>query len=205
MRKRRQEVILVSSGAIALGRRHLGVSPGKLKLEESQAAAAVGQIRLAHAYKEILEAREITVAQILSDPGRHRATPPLSECPRDLEYAARLGRGAGDQRERYRCDRGDPLWRQRPAGGAGGANDRRGLPGAAVGYRRAVYSEPATRTRTRQFISRVLDITPAIEAMAGGSGSEWERAACRPRSRPRRSRWAQDAICASPREPMRIP
>src|SRR6202041_985257 len=64
-RKRGQEVILVSSGAIALGRRHLGVGPGKLKLEESQAAAAVGQIRLAHAYKEILEAREITVAQIL--------------------------------------------------------------------------------------------------------------------------------------------
>ena len=65
MRKRQQEVILVSSGAIALGRRHLAVSPGKLKLEESQAAAAVGQIRLAHAYKEILEAHEITVAQIL--------------------------------------------------------------------------------------------------------------------------------------------
>ena len=65
MRKRQQEVILVSSGAIALGRRHLGVSSGKLKLEESQAAAAVGQIRLAHAYKEILEARDITVAQIL--------------------------------------------------------------------------------------------------------------------------------------------
>src|SRR6202522_576177 len=65
LRRRRQEVILVSSGAIALGRRHLGLSPGKLKLEESQAAAAVGQIRLAHAYKEILEAHEITVAQIL--------------------------------------------------------------------------------------------------------------------------------------------
>ena len=65
MRKRHQEVILVSSGAIALGRRHLGLDPGKLKLEESQAAAAVGQIRLAHAYKEILESHEITVAQIL--------------------------------------------------------------------------------------------------------------------------------------------
>ncbi len=49
MRRRDQEVILVSSGAIALGRRHLGLQ-GKLKLEESQAAAAVGQIRLAHAY-----------------------------------------------------------------------------------------------------------------------------------------------------------
>ena len=51
LRKRGQEVILVSSGAIALGRRHLGLNAGKLRLEESQAAAAVGQIRLAHAYK----------------------------------------------------------------------------------------------------------------------------------------------------------
>ena len=42
LRKRGQDVILVSSGAIALGRRHLGLANGKLRLEESQAAAAVG-------------------------------------------------------------------------------------------------------------------------------------------------------------------
>ncbi|HVC02010.1 MAG TPA: glutamate 5-kinase [Steroidobacteraceae bacterium] len=65
LRKRGQEVLLVSSGAIALGRRHLGLPAGKLKLEESQAAAAVGQIRLAHAYKELLDAHAITVAQVL--------------------------------------------------------------------------------------------------------------------------------------------
>jgi len=65
LRERGQDVILVSSGAIALGRRHLGLNPGKLRLEESQAAAAVGQIRLAHAYKELLEVHDITVAQIL--------------------------------------------------------------------------------------------------------------------------------------------
>lgn len=64
-RKRGQEVILVSSGAIALGRRGLGLQPGVLRLEESQAAAAVGQIRLAHAYKELLEDRGFAVAQIL--------------------------------------------------------------------------------------------------------------------------------------------
>jgi glutamate 5-kinase len=51
LRSRGQEVVLVSSGAIALGRRQLGLAPGKLRLEESQAAAAVGQIRLAHAWK----------------------------------------------------------------------------------------------------------------------------------------------------------
>jgi Amino acid kinase family len=65
LRKRGQEVILVSSGAIALGRRHLKLPTGPLRLEESQAAAAVGQIRLAHSYKELLEASDITVAQVL--------------------------------------------------------------------------------------------------------------------------------------------
>jgi len=59
------EVILVSSGAIAVGRRHLGLTRGKLKLEESQAAAATGQIRLAHAYLEALARHDITVAQVL--------------------------------------------------------------------------------------------------------------------------------------------
>ncbi len=65
LRRRGQEVVLVSSGAIALGRRHLGLPPGRLRLEESQAAAAVGQIRLAHAWKEVLEAHGIAVAQVL--------------------------------------------------------------------------------------------------------------------------------------------
>jgi glutamate 5-kinase len=58
-------VILVSSGAIAVGRRHLGLSGSRLRLEEKQAAAATGQIRLAHAYQEALARHRITVAQIL--------------------------------------------------------------------------------------------------------------------------------------------
>jgi glutamate 5-kinase len=62
---RGQQVIVVSSGAIALGRRHLGLAKGKLRLDESQAAAAVGQIRLAKAWQEILEDRGLAVAQIL--------------------------------------------------------------------------------------------------------------------------------------------
>jgi glutamate 5-kinase len=65
LRERGQEVVLVSSGAVALGRRHLGLPPGPVRLEESQAAAAVGQIRLAHAWKEVLEHRGFTVAQVL--------------------------------------------------------------------------------------------------------------------------------------------
>ncbi len=59
------EVVLVSSGAIRLGRTHLKLTAGSLKLEESQAAAATGQIQLAHAYQAALARHGITVAQVL--------------------------------------------------------------------------------------------------------------------------------------------
>jgi glutamate 5-kinase len=62
---RGQQVIVVSSGAIAMGRRHLKLPAGRLRLEESQAAAAVGQIRLARAWAEILDARGLATAQVL--------------------------------------------------------------------------------------------------------------------------------------------
>ncbi len=64
-RDRGQEVIVVSSGAIAIGRRHLELAENRLRLEEKQAAAATGQIRLAHAYQEALARHGLTVAQIL--------------------------------------------------------------------------------------------------------------------------------------------
>jgi glutamate 5-kinase len=76
-RARGQDVVLVSSGAIAVGRRHLGLAGRTLRLEEKQAAAATGQIRLAHAYLESLARHAIGVAQILLTPddteqrGRH--------------------------------------------------------------------------------------------------------------------------------------
>ncbi|MDH5797591.1 MAG: glutamate 5-kinase [Paracoccaceae bacterium] len=59
------DVILVSSGSIALGRGVLGLPSGTLSLEQSQAAAAVGQIRLARAYEEVLAPHDITAAQVL--------------------------------------------------------------------------------------------------------------------------------------------
>ncbi len=64
-RARGQEVIVVSSGTIALGRHQLGLTATALRLEDSQAAAATGQIRLAHAYQEALARHGILVAQIL--------------------------------------------------------------------------------------------------------------------------------------------
>src|SRR5665213_737209 len=65
LKKPGADVILVSSGAIAMGRRTLGLSKGKLKLDQSQAAAAVGQIALAHAWATALAARSVVAAQVL--------------------------------------------------------------------------------------------------------------------------------------------
>lgn len=59
------DVVLVSSGSIALGRGVLGLPGTALALEQSQAAAAVGQIRLARAYEEALTPHGITTAQVL--------------------------------------------------------------------------------------------------------------------------------------------
>jgi glutamate 5-kinase len=64
-REEGKSVVLVSSGAIALGRRVLGLKPGALRLEESQAAAAVGQVKLAEAWADSLASENIVAAQIL--------------------------------------------------------------------------------------------------------------------------------------------
>ncbi|RVT96822.1 glutamate 5-kinase [Rhodovarius crocodyli] len=60
-----KEVVLVSSGAVALARRALGLTKRVLKLEEKQAAAAVGQIRLAGAWQQALSAHGMNAAQVL--------------------------------------------------------------------------------------------------------------------------------------------
>ena len=68
LRARGVEVIVVSSGAVALARRTLGLTRRRLRLEEKQAAASVGQIRLAGAWAEVLAARGLTAAQLLLTP-----------------------------------------------------------------------------------------------------------------------------------------
>ena len=64
-RRRGADVVLVSSGSIALGRRVLNLPAGALSLEQAQAAAAVGQIRLARAYEEALAPHGVATAQVL--------------------------------------------------------------------------------------------------------------------------------------------
>jgi glutamate 5-kinase len=65
LKREGKQVVLVSSGAIALGRRALKLKPGALRLEESQAAAAAGQVRLAGAWADALKADGIIAAQVL--------------------------------------------------------------------------------------------------------------------------------------------
>ncbi len=65
LHKEKRDIIVVSSGAIALGRSVLKLAPGALKLEDSQAAAAVGQIALARTWSEVLGRHGITASQIL--------------------------------------------------------------------------------------------------------------------------------------------
>ena len=62
------EVVIVSSGAVAVGRNELKMGRAALKLEEKQAAAAAGQIKLAHAYQETLASHKLRVAHILLTP-----------------------------------------------------------------------------------------------------------------------------------------
>ena len=65
LKKQNKDVILVSSGAVAIGRTHLGLQQGTLKLEEKQACAAVGQILLAQAYQTVFTPHALTCGQIL--------------------------------------------------------------------------------------------------------------------------------------------
>jgi glutamate 5-kinase len=172
LRRRGQGVILVSSGAIALGRRHLGFKPGALKLEESQAAAAVGQIRLAHAYKELLETHEVTVAQVLltlEDSERRRR---YLNARATLESLLALGAlpviNENDTVATAEIRYGD--------------NDRLAARVAQMTGAECLvllsdvdglYSADPNKEPHAQFIREVRDITPAIEAMAGRPTSQF--------------------------------
>jgi glutamate 5-kinase len=62
------QVVLISSGSIALGRQHLSLPAGDIKLPEKQAAAAIGQVELAQLWSNALQAHDMRTAQILLAP-----------------------------------------------------------------------------------------------------------------------------------------
>jgi glutamate 5-kinase len=170
VRRGGQELVVVSSGAIALGRGPLQLAAGRLRLEESQAAAAVGQIRLAHAWTEVLEQTGLTVAQVL------------------------LTLGDTEQRRRYLNARGT-LFTLLRLGAVPVINENDTVATAEIRYgdndRLAarvaqmlsadclvllsdvdgLYSADPARDAGATLIQQVARITPEIEAMAGGVSS----------------------------------
>ena len=171
LRARGQEVVLVSSGAIALGRRELGLAGGKPRLEEKQAAAAVGQIRLAHAWKEVLEQRGFKVAQVLLTLGDTEERRRYLNARNTLTTLLRLGAvpviNENDTVATAEIRYGD--------------NDRLAARVAQMVSADCVvllsdvdglYTADPTRDATAQFIAEVPRITAGIEAMAGGSASD---------------------------------
>jgi glutamate 5-kinase len=171
MRARGQEVVIVSSGAIALGRRQLGLAPGKLKLEESQAAAAVGQIRLAHAWKEVLEQHDCAVAQVLLTLGDTEERRRYLNARSTLNTLLKLGAvpviNENDTVATAEIRYGD--------------NDRLAARVAQMVSADCLvllsdvdglYSADPVRDAQAKFIPEVTSITPEVEAMAGGSASD---------------------------------
>jgi len=171
LRKRGQDVLLVSSGAIALGRRQLGLEPGKLKLEESQAAAAVGQIRLAHAWTEVLGLHQLTVAQILLTFGDTEQRRRYLNARNTLMTLLRLGSipviNENDTVATAEIRYGD--------------NDRLAARVAQMitadclillSDVDGMYTADPTKNSSAQFIPEIRAITSEIERMAGGVASD---------------------------------
>ena len=165
-RRRGQEVLIVTSGAIAVGRRRLGLDSGKLRLEEKQAAAATGQIQLAHAYQETLARHRITVAQILltlddtEERRRHLNARSTIAALLRLDTVPVINENDTVATSEIRF----------------GDNDRLAARVAAMISADALillsdidglYSADPRRDPKARFIAEIPEITPQIEAMAG--------------------------------------
>jgi glutamate 5-kinase len=169
-----KDVIVVSSGAIALGRHLLSFGKGVLALEQSQAAAAVGQISLASAYQAAFKARGLTAAQIL------------------------LTLGDTEERRRYLnarqtiatllAQRAVPVVNENDTVATSeiryGDNDRLSARVASMMSADCLvllsdidglYSAPPGSDPNAKLVREVRQITPEIEAMAGSAGSELSR------------------------------
>ncbi len=163
---RAQEVVIVSSGAIAVGRRHLKFADGNLRLEEKQASAATGMLRLAHAYQEELAHYDLTLAQVLMtlDDSENRRR--YINARNTLETLLRRG--------------AVPLINENDTVATDeirlGDNDRLGARVAAMisadtlillSDVDGLYTADPRRDENATVIPEVHEITPEIEAMAG--------------------------------------
>ncbi len=169
-----KQLILVSSGSIALGRQLIPLPKGPLALEQSQAAAAVGQIGLAHAYQELFRARNLTAAQILLTLGdteeRRRYLNARQTMETLLAYGAIPVVNENDTVATSEIRYGD--------------NDRLSARVASMMSADVLvllsdidglYTAPPGTDPNAKRLDEVRAITPEIEAMAGDVGSELSR------------------------------
>ena len=172
------EVVVVSSGAIALGRTVLRLPAGALRLEESQAAAAVGQIALARHWSEALAYQGLTAGQILVTPAdteeRRRYLNARATVHKLLELRAVPVVNENDTVATTEIRYGD--------------NDRLAARVATmIGADLLVlfsdvdglYTAPPGLDPSSEHLPVVERITPAVEAMAGGAASELSRGGMR--------------------------
>jgi glutamate 5-kinase len=170
----KRELIVVSSGAIALGRAVLKLPRGTLKLEDSQAAAAVGQIALARTWAEALGQHGISAGQILLTLGdteeRRRYLNARATVGKLLEWGAVPVINENDTVATTEIRYGDNDRLAARVGTMMGADvvvllsDIDGL-----------YDSPPGQGRKANLVPVVSRITPEIEAMAGAAGSELSR------------------------------
>ncbi len=166
-----KDVIIVSSGAIGLGRKSLGLPKGSLKLEQSQAAAAVGQVALTHAYEELLGAQDIITAQILLTFGDTEKRRRYLNARSTLQTLLKLGVvpvvNENDTVATNEIRYGD--------------NDRLAARVASMisadclvllSDIDGLYTAPPADNPDAKHLPEIQSITPEIEAMAGSVGSD---------------------------------
>ena len=159
------EVAIVTSGAIAVGRNELGLDRRTLRLEEKQAAAAAGQIRLAHAWREALARHRLKVAQILLTPGDTEARRRHLNARNTVETLLRLGvvpvinENDSVATEEIRFGDNDRL-------AARVAQMISADTLVLLSDIDGLYSADPRRVKDAAFLEEVSEITPQIEAMA---------------------------------------
>jgi glutamate 5-kinase len=174
LHREQRDMLVVSSGAIALGRAVLGLPAGQLKLEDSQAAAAVGQISLARTWSEMLDRHGITAGQVLvtlqDTEERRRYLNARSTIGKLLEWRAVPVINENDTVATNEIRYGD--------------NDRLAARVATMASADllvllsdvdGLYDAPPAGNSQGKLIALVERITPAIEAMAGAAGSQLAR------------------------------
>jgi glutamate 5-kinase len=170
----KRDILVVSSGAIALGRTVLKLAAGELALEDSQGAAAVGQIALARTWTEALSRHGITAGQVLVTPGdteeRRRYLNARSTIDRLLQWRAVPVINENDTVATNEIRYGD--------------NDRLAARVATMVSADllvllsdvdGLYDAPPGTGATARHVPRVERITPEVEAMAGAAGSGLSR------------------------------